>query len=412
MLSSTICGSAAIVARGVVVEAVAGVAFEAERRGLRRGDAQPAEFVIAALALPVRQRVAPGAGVQLDHRRAQATAAASSASIEGSMNSETRIAGAVELGDKGLEMVVAADHVEAALGGALGALFRHQAAGVRTDAQRDVEHLLGRRHLEIQRLRDRRLQPAHVVVANVAAILAQMRGDAVGPRFDRDQRRAHRIGNRAAARVAHRRDVIDVDAQPQFGHRRTPCQFSPRPLAGGPVRLRPGERAAARLDRGQSRRARAAARRRDRRECRASPARRAATPMLGLAARAVDQAGRADDLARMFGDRRQAFARRQAGGDDVLDHQHARARRDDEAAPQLERRRSRARRRSPWRRASAPSRSPARCRRPPAKRRRRSRRRRPRPSAPARGTDARCAPGPGRRTSSAGTPANAGRKTE
>ena len=56
----------------------------------------------------------------------------------------------------------------------------------------------------------------------------------------------------------------------------------------------------------------------------------------GLAARAVDQAGRADDAAWMLGDRRQAFARRQAGGDDVLDHQHARAGRDGEAAPQRE----------------------------------------------------------------------------
>ena len=55
-----------------------------------------------------------------------------------------------------------------------------------------------------------------------------------------------------------------------------------------------------------------------------------------LAARAVDEAGGADDRAGMLGDRRQAFARRQAGRDDVLDHQHPRARRDRKAAPQLE----------------------------------------------------------------------------
>ena len=57
---------------------------------------------------------------------------------------------------------------------------------------------------------------------------------------------------------------------------------------------------------------------------------------LGLAAGAVDQAGGADDLAGMFGQRGEALARGEARGDDVLDHQHPRARRDREAAPQLE----------------------------------------------------------------------------
>jgi hypothetical protein len=38
----------------------------------------------------------------------------------------------------------------------------------------------------------------------------------------------------------------------------------------------------------------------------------------------------------MLAKRSQALARGKAGGDDVLDHQHARARRDREAAPQLE----------------------------------------------------------------------------
>ena len=33
------------------------------------------------------------------------------------------------------------------------------------------------------------------------------------------ERRAHRIGKRAAARVAHGGDVIDVDAETQRGHR-------------------------------------------------------------------------------------------------------------------------------------------------------------------------------------------------
>ena len=38
----------------------------------------------------------------------------------------------------------------------------------------------------------------------------------------------------------------------------------------------------------------------------------------------------------MLGERREALARREAGGDDVLDHQHPRARRNREAAPEPE----------------------------------------------------------------------------
>ena len=79
-------------------------------------------------------------------------------------------------------------------------------------------------------------QPRDVVVDDVAAILAQMRGDAVGAGGLRDLRGAHRIGMQPAARVADRRDMIDVDAEAQsFGHG---------------LRHAGSGRAAARLDRG------------------------------------------------------------------------------------------------------------------------------------------------------------------
>ena len=60
------------------------------------------------------------------------------------------------------------------------------------------------------------LEPRDVVVADVAAILAQMRGDAVGAGLDRDLRRAHRIGMAPAARIADGGDVVDVDAEAQM----------------------------------------------------------------------------------------------------------------------------------------------------------------------------------------------------
>ena len=90
---------------------------------------------------------------------------------------------------------------------------RHTACGLVASAIRSMS--VGRRHLEIQRLGDLGLQPRHVLVADMAAVLAQMRGDAVGAGLDRDQRGAHRIGMSAAARVAQGRDVVDVDAKAQ-----------------------------------------------------------------------------------------------------------------------------------------------------------------------------------------------------
>src|SRR6201991_5394214 len=55
----------------------------------------------------------------------------------------------------------------------------------------------------------------------MAAVLAQMRGDAVGTGLDRGQRRAHRIGTLARPRIAQGGDVIDIYSETQrrgFGH--------------------------------------------------------------------------------------------------------------------------------------------------------------------------------------------------
>ncbi len=71
------------------------------------------------------------------------------------------------------------------------------------------------RHLEVQRNSDFALEPGHVFVTYMAAILAQMGGDAVRAGLDGEQRRANRIRARSAACIADGGDVIDVDAQPQ-----------------------------------------------------------------------------------------------------------------------------------------------------------------------------------------------------
>ena len=95
-------------------------------------------------------------------------------------------AGVLQPGDHRRERIVLAGDVEAALGGALLAPLRHQAGRVRRGLDRDRHHLVGRRHFEIERLGDLGLEARDVVVADVPAVLAQMRGDAVGAGRDRD----------------------------------------------------------------------------------------------------------------------------------------------------------------------------------------------------------------------------------
>jgi hypothetical protein len=84
---------------------------------------------------------------------------------------------------------------------------------VRLQLAGDAGHFRGRRHFEIERFCDALFEPDDIVVDDMAAVLAQMRGDAVGAGGNRDLGGPHRIGVMAAARVAHGRDVIDVDAE-------------------------------------------------------------------------------------------------------------------------------------------------------------------------------------------------------
>src|SRR5215470_5802894 len=92
------------------------------------------------------------------------------------------------------ELAALPDDVETAFGRALGALFRHKADSMRPGLKRHAEHLLGRGHLEIERPVEFCLEPRDVVIANVAAILAQMRRNSVTTGRDCDLRRAHGIG--------------------------------------------------------------------------------------------------------------------------------------------------------------------------------------------------------------------------
>src|SRR5262245_36865442 len=77
------------------------------------------------------------------------------------------------------------------------------------DLASDRDDLVHRRHFQVES-RDELTKDAHVAVLNVAAILAQVDGDAVSPTRQSTRRRRPRVWLGGAAGLAHRGDVIDV----------------------------------------------------------------------------------------------------------------------------------------------------------------------------------------------------------
>ncbi len=121
------------------------------------------------------------------------------------------------------------DDVEAAFGRALLALLRHEAGRMRLQPLRQRDHFFGRAHLEIERPGQFGSKALHVGIADMAPVLAQMGGDAVGAGGDGEMGGPDRIGQGAAARVSHRGDMVDIDAKTQpIGHDALPlCSLSP-----------------------------------------------------------------------------------------------------------------------------------------------------------------------------------------
>ena len=90
-----------------------------------------------------------------------------------------------QLGDHGRKHIVLAHDIEPAFGRELRPSLGHKANRMWLRLERNRNHLLGGRHLEIERLADLGLEARHVVIADMAAILTQMRRDAVGTGLDR-----------------------------------------------------------------------------------------------------------------------------------------------------------------------------------------------------------------------------------
>src|SRR5262245_4613835 len=187
----------------------------------------PSQLGAMANALPfgLRRRhpvlgngIAPRTGVNLDHRRTDGNRGLNLPWLSGD---EQRHAdtGAAQSGHDGGDGVLLTGYIEAALGRAFFPTFRHETGGVRAGVDRDPNHLFGRRHFQIERFCDLRLEPGNVIVADMAPVFTQMRGNAVGAGIDGDLRRLYRIRVVSAAGVTDGSNVIDIDAEAKVGSR-------------------------------------------------------------------------------------------------------------------------------------------------------------------------------------------------
>jgi len=160
--------------------------------------------------------ISVAAGVELDDRGAEPDRRLDLGGVGLDEQADADV-GTAQFVDVISEVIVLAGGVEPALGGPLLALFGDDAGGMGAVGKRDFEHLLGRRHFEVERDFEAFHQGIDIGVGDVAPILAQVGGDAVGARFGRGEGGADRIGMRAAARVPDRRDMVDIDAQAKGG---------------------------------------------------------------------------------------------------------------------------------------------------------------------------------------------------
>src|SRR3989338_7308829 len=106
-----------------------------------------------------------------------------------------------------------ARRIKPALGRQLLTALRHQRDLRRLDRQRRLHDLLCDRHLQVERDAKGALEPAHVVILDMPAVLAQMADDAGGSGAFTRARSLHRIRNALPALLPQRGDMINVNAQ-------------------------------------------------------------------------------------------------------------------------------------------------------------------------------------------------------
>jgi hypothetical protein len=192
------------------IKAMSGVHFKTQGRPLLRGRDQAKQFMLA----PVPLRLAIGTRVKFADVGANGTRCRKLGLFRVDKQGDAD-ARRPQTGDLGSKPGLQGGHIQPTLGGQFRTLFGHKAAGIRPDAQGKVDHLLSRRHLEIEGKRDPSREPCDVIVANVPAVLAQMGRDAISTGRRSQKGRPQRVGMPAPARITDGRHVINVDAKAQ-----------------------------------------------------------------------------------------------------------------------------------------------------------------------------------------------------
>ncbi len=205
-----------------VIDAVAGVDDEAERVGLRGSDAEALELIGAGGAVV---GVGVGAGVQLDPGRVQFLRQVDLVLVGVDEEAGFDAGGVHGVGDA-RNLVAELHDIEPALGGDLLAALGHETHGVRLQAERERGHLRRAGHFEIHASGGHFTEALDVAILDVAAVLAEMNGDAVGAgalaqRGERDgvglDIAADGRAGLTIARLAERGTVVDVDAEEDHG---------------------------------------------------------------------------------------------------------------------------------------------------------------------------------------------------
>jgi hypothetical protein len=106
--------------------------------------------------------------------------------------------------------------IQATLSRYLMAALRHEHRHLGLEGARNPNHLVSSGHLEIELNVREVAQTAHILILNMAAILAQMDGNAVSATEMGLDRSPNGIGLIGSSSLPHRRDVIDIDTE--FNH--------------------------------------------------------------------------------------------------------------------------------------------------------------------------------------------------
>ena len=125
--------------------------------------------------------------------------------------------------DGGGDAIVQTGDIEAAFGGALLAALGHDAGSMGAESDGDFRHLIRRCHFQIDWQVGGGADGFQIAVTDVAAVFAQVDGDAVCARGGGYFSRAHGVGMGAPACVADGCHMIDIDPETETaGHQARP----------------------------------------------------------------------------------------------------------------------------------------------------------------------------------------------